>query len=99
MKSSRLIVALFFVLVMVSASFAGDKAGKTCADMKGNTTMCCAKGNCPCPMCVKGAVVKVTNTADGVTISITSTDKAAVKAIQDSAAKCASMCANMPKAK
>jgi TusA-related sulfurtransferase len=46
-----------------------------------------AGGKCGCPCGVKGAEKAVTNTDNGVTITITSKDPAVVKKIQDAAAK------------
>ncbi len=43
------------------------------------------KGGCPCQ--IKGAEKTVTNTAEGVTITITAKDPAVVKQIQEAAAK------------
>jgi hypothetical protein len=61
----------------------GAKAGA--AHKEGHT---CPKHDC-CPSAIEGAQTKVTNTADGVTVTVSAKDAAAVKLIQEAAAKMA----------
>lgn len=65
------------------------------ADMKGMTMGACGMMSGPnCPFCVKGAVVKVVDTKDGIRVLVTSEDKATAKEIQEKGAKFAATCVN-----
>lgn len=68
----------------------GDKSAKASAGAKHD----CKDGTCPlhsakCPAKVQGAEVTVTNTAEGVTITIKGKDASAVKKIQETGANMA----------
>ena len=69
--------AVFAVLAIVAVNSALARCGH-CDKDKGKAAMMC-----PCHL--KGAEVKVVNIEDGVTITITAKDKAAVKEIQEAA--------------
>lgn len=53
------------------------------------------EGGCPCPMKVKGAKTEVKNIDNGITVTITASDPAAVKEIQEKGAKMSGGCPMM----
>lgn len=69
--------AIFAAVAIAAARSAMANCGHCDGDKK--------EGGMTCPSHVKGAETKVTNTEDGVTISITARDKAVVKQIQEAA--------------
>jgi YHS domain-containing protein/predicted metal-binding protein len=97
----RKFTALAVLFVFFTAAFAlyadcmGNMQGM---DMKGMDMKGMKMGSCKmmdeanCPFCVKGAVVKVVNTKDGIQVLVTSANKDTAKAIQEKGAKFASTC-------
>ncbi|MBI5209526.1 MAG: hypothetical protein HY927_06065 [Elusimicrobia bacterium] len=85
MKQARLLLGTLAVAAaFVVAAGRPAPACDGCAGHKADH-----KKEACCPMKVDGAQAKVVNTADGVTITITSKDPETVKKIQESAAKAA----------
>jgi len=98
----KIMVILTAVIIMAATSFslyAACGSGDS-KDMK-NGGKCASKSCCDkCPLCVKGTVIAVTNTKDGISIMVTAKDPAAIKEIQDKAGNlskgccCGKMCKN-----
>lgn len=90
----KLLAILFMVFVIAFAVSAG---AMKCGGMKG---MDMKQGGCKmmdmsnCPFCVKGADIKVINTADGIQITVVSKDKAVVKEIQEKGKNFPGICSN-----
>jgi YHS domain-containing protein len=85
------------VLVVVFAMFSIAVFAHEAGEMKcGNMSQCKMMDMSNCPFCVKGAVVKVVNTGDGVQISVTSGNKDTIKEIQEKSAKFTASCAAKP---
>jgi YHS domain-containing protein len=88
------------VLMTVALAFgiyAEGMGSMKCGGMKG---MDMKQGGCKmmdmsnCPFCVKGADIKVINTADGIQITVVSKDKAVVKEIQEKGKNFPGICSN-----
>lgn len=94
----KLIAVVLIVFVIVFAVYAEGMNGMKCKGMKDGSMImgeCKMMDMASCPFCVKGAEVKVENTADGIKITVVSKDKAAVKEIQEKGAKFTASCAAM----
>jgi YHS domain-containing protein len=101
-KVAVAVLAFFATVFVLYAHDMGDMNGMDmkdsdtkAADMKGMTMGACKMmDKATCPFCVKGAVIKVINTKDGIQVLVTSADKGTVKEIQEKGAKFAATCGN-----
>jgi YHS domain-containing protein len=89
---------LIVMAVLLAVAFVLNAEGMKCGgmkgmDMKGGTCKMMDMSNCP--LCVKGAQVKLVNTADGIQITVVSKDKAVIKEIQEKAVKFTASCQAM----
>ncbi|MBN1595194.1 YHS domain-containing protein [candidate division FCPU426 bacterium] len=89
MRTEAKILALVALLVLPGMVLAGsgNKSGEGRGQHHGDMQKM-KEGHVMCPMYIQGAEVKVENQDQGVTIVITSQDKAVVKEIQQKAASC-----------
>jgi YHS domain-containing protein len=100
MKHVKVVVMMSVFFTMVFSVYAHEMGSMDGTDMKDTDMKGMKMGSCGmmsgsnCPFCVKGAVVKVVNTKDGIQVLVTSADKAAVKEIQEKGAKFAATCVN-----
>src|SRR5450759_2441983 len=96
MRKFTALAVLFMFFTAAFALYADCMGGM--GDMKGMDMKGMKMGSCKmmdeasCPFCVKGAVVKVVNTKDGIQVLVTSANKDTAKAIQEKGAKFASTC-------
>src|SRR5208337_4507700 len=93
MRKTALVLFFAVITVFVAACIYAD-----CGNMKGDKdpksggqcSMMMDEANCP--FCVKGAVVKVVNTKDGIQVLVTAADKSAIKEIQEKGGKFMKAC-------
>jgi YHS domain-containing protein len=105
MKNIKVFAIVLTVLAMAFVLYAEGMGSMKCGGMKGMDMKGCGMkpGACGmmdmsnCPFCIKGAEVKVVNTADGIQITVVSKDKAVAKEIQEKGAKFSAVCADMDK--